>query len=222
MPPNNDVLTVPTPFGDARVALDHPSETNGTALLFHGAGGDMNAAVLLAVRDALLGAGWTVARLDQPYRVAGRRAPAPAHQLDAVALLVADAVRGEGPLLLAGKSSGARVACRTARAAGAGRVVALGFPLHPPGRPDKSRADELTGAGVPVLVLQGSRDTFGTPEEIRAAVGKRRGFTVREVAGGDHSFNARRADGRSTADCLAEVATVTVRWAARRPAQPAT
>jgi hypothetical protein len=213
MSANYGLLTVPTPRGDARVAVDDPSETNGTALLFHGAGGDMNAAVLLAVRDALLAGGWRVVRLDQPYRVAGRRAPAPAPQLDEVALLVAASFGG--PLLLAGKSSGARVACRTARAAGAAGVVALGFPLYPPGRPDKSRADELTGAGVPVLVLQGGRDTFGTPDEVRAAVGKRRGFTVREVVGGDHSFNARRADGRSTADCLAEVARATLHWATR-------
>jgi predicted alpha/beta-hydrolase family hydrolase len=184
----------------------------------------MTAPVLLAVRDVLVASGWTVARLDQPYRVAGRRAPAPAWQLDAVALLVAGAVRGEGPLLLAGKSSGARVACRTAKAAGAAGVVALGFPLHPPGRPDRSRADELLHAGAPVLVLQGERDAFGSPAEVRAAVGKRRGVTLREVAGGDHSFNARRADGRSTADCLAEVAAATDGWAARlgRRAYPAT
>lgn len=204
------------------MAVDDPSETNGTALLFHGAGGDMNAAVLLAVRDALVAGRWTVARLDQPYRVAGRRAPAPAPQLDEVALLVAASLRG--PLLLVGKSSGARVACRIARATDAVGVVALGFPLHPPGPPDKSRAAELTGAGVPVLVLQGGRDTFGTPAEIRETVGKRRGFTVREVVGGDHSFNARRADGRTTADCLAEVATATLHWAARvrRGSQPRT
>jgi predicted alpha/beta-hydrolase family hydrolase len=214
----NVPLTFETPRGPARLAVERTTAgtTNGTALLFHGAGGDMSAAVLLAVRDALLGIGWDVARLDQPYRVAGRRAPAPAPQLDEVALLAAEEVRGAGPLLLAGKSSGARVACRTATAARAAGVVALGFPLHPPGRPEKSRAEELRNAGVPTLVLQGSRDTFGTPAEVRTALARRRGITVREIAGGDHSFGARRADGRTTADCLAEVAAATVAFAQAR------
>lgn len=210
---NNDTFTLPTPRGPARVAVDRPScQTNGTALVFHGAGGDMNATVLLAVRDALLGTGWAVARLDQPYRVAGRRAPTPAPQLDEVASLVADEVR-EGPLLLVGKSSGARVACRIARAAGGEGVVALGFPLHPPGRPERSRTEELRGAGVPVLVLQGGRDTFGSPDDVRAVNAP--GVQVVEIAGGDHSFRARRADGRTTADCVAEVARRAAGWAAQ-------
>ena len=200
-------VTLATPRGDARLAVD-PSEgqTRGTALLFHGAGGDSNAAVLVAVRDALLATGWDVVRLDQPYRVAGRRAPDPAHLLDAVALQVAATLRG--PLLLGGKSSGARVACRIAKEAGAVGVVALGFPLHPPGRPERSRAPELLGAGVPVLVVQGSRDTFGTAEDLRAIHGD-----VHEVAGGDHSFVPRKADGRTARDCLDEVAGVVARWA---------
>ncbi|HEX8001140.1 MAG TPA: alpha/beta family hydrolase [Mycobacteriales bacterium] len=203
---------VATPRGPARLAVDRTKgQTNGTALLFHGAGGDMNAAVLLAVRDALLAQGWDVARLDQPYRVAGRRAPDPAHLLDAVALHVVRALKPKGPLLLGGKSSGARVACRVAREAGAVGAVALGFPLHPPGRPERSRAPELLGAGVPVLVVQGSRDTFGTAADLRAIHGD-----VHEIAGGDHSFNARKADGRTTPDCLAEVAAVVAEWAQAR------
>jgi predicted alpha/beta-hydrolase family hydrolase len=219
MKPN--ALTLPTPRGQARVAVERAIvRTNGTALLFHGAGGGMDAPVLLAVRDALLAGGWDVARLDQPYRVAGRRAPDPAHHLDEVALLVVEAVRGDGPLLLGGKSSGARVACRIARAAGAVGVVALGFPLHPPGRPERSRAAELAGAGVPVLVLQGTRDAFGSPDDVRAAVGRRRGLTIRAIAGGDHSYAARRADGRTTAACVAEAATLAAAWAARRLPPP--
>ncbi len=205
--------TLATQHGDARVLVDQPAKrVKGTALLFHGAGGDTTAPVLLAVRDALLADGWTVARLDQPYRVAGRRAPAPAPQLDAVALLAVQAVRGNGPLLLAGKSSGARVACRIAAAARAAGAVALGFPLHPPGRPERSRAAELLGAGVPVLVVQGTRDPFGSPADVRA-VG---GATVHEIVGGDHSFVARKADARTTADCLAEVAVVAAAWAQAR------
>ncbi|HVF06678.1 MAG TPA: alpha/beta family hydrolase [Frankiaceae bacterium] len=205
--------TLTTPLGDARVTTDVPDgQTNGVALLFHGAGGDSGAAALLAVRDALLDAGWRVARLDQPYVVAGRRVPAPAPRLDEVALLAVARVRQEGvPLLLAGKSSGARVGCRIATAAGAAGVVALGFPLHPPGRPEKSRAPELNAAGVPVLVLQGTRDTFGGPDDVRAVAGRH--VTVHEVAGGDHSFRARKADGRPTRDLLTEVAAEAARFA---------
>ncbi|HEU0129525.1 MAG TPA: alpha/beta family hydrolase [Mycobacteriales bacterium] len=203
--PNTDTFTLPTPRGMARLRVDRAEGvTNGVALMFHGAGGDTDSKVIVAVRDALLADGWAVARLDQPYVVAGRRAPAPAPHLDEVALLAAERVRGDGPLLLAGKSSGARVACRTATAAGAWGVVALGFPLHPPGRPEKSRAEELRNAGVPVLVLQGSRDAFGTPAEVRAAVGRKRGIVLREVAGGDHSYA--RAD-------LGAVAARAAEWA---------
>lgn len=204
---NTGTFTLETPRGDARVSLDSPTgQTNGVAILFHGGGGTMNAPVLVAVRDALLGIGWRVARLDQPYVVAGRRAPAPAAHLDEVALLTVREVRGEGePLLLAGKSSGARVTCRIATAAGALGCVALGFPLHPPGRPEKTRAPELNAAGVPVLVCQGVRDAFGTPEDVKAVA--RRGVKVSEVPG-DHSM-------RTKAVIEAAVA-LTVRWVQAR------
>lgn len=164
--------------------LDRVPRAAGTALLFHGAGGGMDAPVLVAVRDALLLIGWNVARLDQPYRVAGRRAPAPAPHLDEVALLAVRRLRPKGPLLLGGKSSGARVACRIATAAGAAGVVAFGFPLHPPGHPEKSRADELRGAGVPAFVIQGERDAFGTPDELRAI-----GCEPYVLGGADHALS---------------------------------
>jgi predicted alpha/beta-hydrolase family hydrolase len=135
-------------------------------VLGHGAGGDITAPDLVAVRDAVLAAGVAVARVTQPYRVAGRRAPAPAPQLDTAWLAVlAEVARRHRPgrLIVGGRSSGARVACRTAVAAGASGIVALAFPLHPPGRPERSRADELR-TGVPTLVVNGDRDAFGVPE----------------------------------------------------------
>ena len=188
---NQGSLTLGTPRGDARVFVDSPAgQTNGTAIVFHGAGGTSAAPVLVAVRDGLLAAGWRVVRLDQPYVVAGRRAPAPAPHLDEAAL-AAVAAYGARPLLLVGKSSGARVACRIAAAAGACGVVALGFPLHPPGRPEKTRAPELTAAGVPVLVLQGERDAFGTPADVRAAA-RKRGVRVRAIPG-DHAVRTSAA-----------------------------
>jgi predicted alpha/beta-hydrolase family hydrolase len=123
---------------------------------------------ILAVRTAVVAAGVTVVRVTQPYRVAGRRAPAPAAHLDAAWLAVIAGltdVRGRLPLIAGGRSSGARVACRTAAAAGAAGVLALAFPVHLPGRPEKTRLPELDGAGVPTLVISGERDPFGVPPE---------------------------------------------------------
>jgi predicted alpha/beta-hydrolase family hydrolase len=157
---------VATPFGPARYRLDLPGDYAGTLLMLgHGAGGDVDAPDLVAVHDAALARGVAVALVTQPYRVAGRRAPAPAIQLDAAWLAVVARLRRNlafTALVVGGRSSGARVACRTAREAGADRILALAFPLHPPGRPEKSRADELE-TGLPTLVLNGDRDAFGVP-----------------------------------------------------------
>jgi hypothetical protein len=126
----------------------------------------------------------------QPYRVAGRRAPAPAGQLDTAWLAVVAALRGRRelatvPLIAAGRSSGARVACRTATASGAVAVFALAFPLHPPGRPERSRGAELMDTGVPVVVVQGERDAFGTASDISAM--RIAGVEVRSVPATDHA-----------------------------------
>ncbi|GAA0718913.1 hypothetical protein GCM10010199_22940 [Dactylosporangium roseum] len=158
---------VETPHGPARYSLDVPGTYSGTLLVLgHGAGGGVDAVDLVAVRDAVLGAGAAVARVTQPYRVAGRRAPAPANQLDAAWLAVLADLRGRVPvrnLVVGGRSSGARVACRTAVAGGAARILALAFPLHPPGKPERSRAGELD-TGLPTLVINGGADPFGVPE----------------------------------------------------------
>jgi uncharacterized protein len=127
-------------------------------------------------------AGVAVARVRQPYSVAGRRTPAPAAQLDAAWQAVVEQLAATNPglpIVVGGRSSGARVACRTAAATGALGVLALAFPLHPPGKPEKSRAAELD-AGVPVLVLQGDRDPFGGPANFPRHV------SVCEVVGADH------------------------------------
>jgi hypothetical protein len=162
------VITVPTPRGDAQVVLDRPKRAVSLLVLGHGAGGTVDAPDLLAVREAALAASVAVARVTQPYRVAGRRAPAPAGHLDAAWTAVLSTLRATRglarlPLIVGGRSSGARVACRTAVAVGAHGVVALAFPLHPPGRPERSRAQELL-TGVPTLVVNGDRDPFGVPE----------------------------------------------------------
>lgn len=158
---------VPTEYGPATLDVDHPAAAPLSLLVLgHSAGGGVGAADLVAVRDAAVAAGVTVARTTQPYRVAGRRAPAPAGQLDAAFTTLVAAARAlvpaGTPLVVGGRSSGARVACRTAAGLGASAVVALVFPLHPPGRPDRSRAAELP-ATVPTLVVAGEKDPFGIP-----------------------------------------------------------
>jgi predicted alpha/beta-hydrolase family hydrolase len=136
-------------------------------VLGHGASGGVDAVDLVAVRDAALAADLAVARVTQPYRVAGKRMPPGAPVLDAAwaaaVLHVRGVVRARVPLVLGGRSSGARVACRTAAELGAVGVLALAFPLHPPGRPASSRAGELDPS-LPTLVINGDRDTFGVPE----------------------------------------------------------
>ncbi len=197
--------TVQTCVGAARVRLQRPRRARLLVVLGHGAGGGVDTPDLLAVTAALVAAGAAVARVEQPYRVAGRRAPAPARQLDAawrdvVAALREDAALSGVRLVSGGRSSGARVACRTAADVGAAAVLALAFPLHPPGR-DTSRLPELLATDVPVLVVQGARDPFGAPEEFTAAVSLPRSVTVRAVAG-DHAL--RRAP--------EQVAAATVAW----------
>jgi predicted alpha/beta-hydrolase family hydrolase len=161
-------LEVDTPHGPARVALHCAPEGRAGLLLGHGAGGGVSAPDLVAAAQSARRAGVHVALVEQPYRVAGRRAPAPAHQLDAAWLAVVEYLGGgvlEGlPLVFGGRSSGARVACRTADDGGAAAVLCLAFPVHPPGKPDKDRLPELAGVEVPVLVVQGERDPFGQPE----------------------------------------------------------
>jgi predicted alpha/beta-hydrolase family hydrolase len=165
------VLEVDTPGGAARVHLVGGTG-HGLVLLGHGAGGGVEAPNLVAVAEALHEQGWAVGRVEQPYRVRGRRMPDRAPVLDAAWTAVAAALRPDwpGPLVTGGRSSGARVACRTAATTGAAAVVCLAFPLRPPrrsqsSRPPTSRADELAAGGRPVLVVQGERDPFGTPAD---------------------------------------------------------
>ncbi|GAA2669324.1 alpha/beta hydrolase [Nonomuraea recticatena] len=161
-----------TPRGAALAEVDEAERPRLLLVLTHGSAGGVDAPDLLAVREAALAMGATVARVTQPFRRAGARAPgSPARQDEAwIAVLRELVARHPGlPIVQGGRSNGARVACRTAGAVGADAVVALAFPLHPPGRPDKSRADELRAAGVDVLVVNGDRDPFGVPDAADAA-----------------------------------------------------
>jgi predicted alpha/beta-hydrolase family hydrolase len=163
------VLEIDTPHGPARAHL-HPADGDdpvAALVLGHGAGGGVTAPDLVAATAVARAANVSVALVEQPYRVAGRRSPAPARQLDAAWLAVVEHLRGDAlrdlPLIAGGRSSGARVACRTAADAGAIAVLCLAFPVHAPGRPDKTRLPELDAVDVPTLVVQGERDPFGMP-----------------------------------------------------------
>ncbi len=181
------MLEIQTPHGPAHVHL-HPAERPRAALILgHGAGGGVTAPDLVAATGAALSVGVSVALVEQPYRVAGRRSPAPARQLDAAWTAVVDHLRATElrglPLVAGGRSSGARVACRAAEATGAIAVLCLAFPLLPP-RSSQSRLPELDAVKVPTLVVQGVNDAFGMPP---AAPGR----TVVQVAG-DHSLRKDR------------------------------
>ncbi|HSB40116.1 MAG TPA: alpha/beta family hydrolase [Gaiellaceae bacterium] len=158
------MLELETPVGLARARLETAAAPVAALVLGHGAGGGIEAPDLAGAASAAVAAGLTVVLVEQPYRVAGRRSPPPAAQLDAAWVSVVSQLPLEGlPLLAGGRSSGARVACRTAGKTGAVAVLCLAFPLHPPGKPEKSRLDELDAVTVPTLVVQGERDPFGLP-----------------------------------------------------------
>lgn len=170
-----DTVLIPTPVGEARAHVTLPADgppARAALVLGHGAGGGVGAPDLLAAQRAALGAGLAAALVEQPYRVAGRRSAPPAPRLDLawtaiVQWLTAHQLNGCS-LVVGGRSSGARVACRTAQATAAHGVLCLAFPLQPPARTGSdriapSRRPELEGVGLPVLVVQGRNDRFGMP-----------------------------------------------------------
>lgn len=153
----------------------------GLLVLGHGAGGGIGAPDLVAAADAALALGWRVALVEQPWRVKGRKIAEAPVRLDQAWVAVLATLSG-APLVVGGRSAGARVACRTSALVGADAVLCLAFPLHPPGRPERSRLPELTEVAVPVLIVQGDRDAFGMPP----------GAVV--VPGADHGFRVRKHD----------------------------
>ncbi|MGW6944845.1 alpha/beta hydrolase family protein [Streptomyces xanthophaeus] len=183
--------SVDTPAGEARITW-HPAPGAHLVLaVSHGAGGGIEARDLTALAAALPPLGITVALVEQPWRVAGKKVAAAPKVLDEGWRGLWPALVEPGlPVVAGGRSAGARVACRTAVELDAAGVLALAFPLHPPGRPESSRAGELTGAGRPTLVVQGGRDPFGRPEEFPEGA-----HTLVEIPFGDHGFALpKRAD----------------------------
>lgn len=202
--------TVETDAGPARVTWHRaPGRARLVLAVSHGAGGGIDARDLRALAAALPAHGVTVALVEQPWRVAGRKvAPAP-RTLDVGWRGVWPALAKPGlPVISGGRSAGARVACRTATELGARAVLALSFPLHPPGRPEKSRAGELLGAGVPTLVVQGGNDPFGRPREFPEGP-----YELVEVPHADHGLAVPKRAGLTQDEAVALVTDAVVGWA---------
>ncbi|WP_411101969.1 alpha/beta family hydrolase [Streptomyces sp. cmx-4-9] len=211
--------SVATPAGEARITWHAARRPQLVLALGHGAGGGIEARDLAALAAALPARGVTVALVEQPWRVAGKKVAAAPKVLDEGWRALWPALAESGlPVVAGGRSAGARVACRTAAELDAAGVLALAFPLHPPGRPEKSRAAELTGAGRPTLVVQGARDPFGRPEEFPAG-----GHTLVEVPYADHGFAVPKRAAPPQEEVLARITEAAAAWLAglAAPASPA-
>lgn len=200
---------IETPRGTARLVSYDAPDPAATLLLSHGAGGGIDARDLVALAATLPEQGFSVVLLEQPWRVAGRKVATPPPTLDEALLAAVEALGDVGTLVLGGRSAGARSAARSATAAGAAGCLALSFPLHPPGKPERSRLPELTGAGVPTLVVQGENDTMGRPEEFPPDT------ELCVVPGGDHGLKVPARGAISQADAMAIVVETTLEWLVR-------
>lgn len=200
---------VPTPQGDARIVRRAARGAIAELVLTHGAGGGIDAPDLVRLAADLPGNGVSVTRVEMPWRVAGKKlAPRPA-LIDEAYRAVLDGLRPRAPFVLGGRSAGARSACRIGAEAGASGVLALSFPLHPPGRPEKSRVEELLGAGVPTLVVQGGNDPFGRPEEFPE------GTELAVVPQADHGMKVPQRAVLDQAGSLGLVVEATLEWLVR-------
>lgn len=205
-----DHRLIETPHGTARLVQRRSASPWATLVLTHGAGGGIDRPELLALARRLPAKGISVALVEQPWRVAGRRiAPAP-RILDEGFTAAMNGLRPQTPMVVGGRSAGARVACRTGRCLGASGVLALAFPLHPPGKPERSRVDELLGSRLPTLVIQGERDALGTPYEFPLHL------PMVVVPAADHEFRVPARDAPSRREVLDMIVAAAHTWIARR------
>ncbi len=200
---------VPTPYGEGRLVLHTARRPMATLLLSHGAGNGIEARDLAALAAALPRQGVTVALFEQPWRVAGRAIATAPPTLDVGLTAAVEQLRPRAPFVVGGRSAGARSAARCALRLGAAGCLALAFPLHPPGRPDKTRVDELTGSGVPTLVVQGERDTMGTPGEFPD------GVDLVVVPSADHGLKVPARAPLTQPEALDLVVESTLEWLVR-------
>lgn len=202
-------LLVDTPHGEGRLVTDRTRRPIATLLLGHGAGAGIDTPDLEALAEALPRNDITVVRFEQPWKRSGRKVATAPPTLDAAFVAGADRLRTRSPLVVGGRSAGARSAARTARRLGAVGCLALAFPLHPPGRPEKSRLAELRGSRVATLVVQGERDAMGRPEAFPADL------DLVVVPGADHSFRVPRRGDLTQEEALEIVVESTLEWIVR-------
>lgn len=206
MPPER---LVPTPQGDARLVVRRAKRPVATLVLTHGAGGGIDAPDLVRLARTLPQQEISVTLVEMPWRLQGKRVAPRPELIDQSFLAVINAMRMRTPLIVGGRSAGARSACRIARSVGAKGVLALSFPLHPPGRPESSRLPELLGARMPTLVVQGENDPFGTPAEFPSHL------DLAVVPAADHSLRVPKSAPVSQDDALAVVLEATLEWIVR-------
>jgi predicted alpha/beta-hydrolase family hydrolase len=209
--------SIETPHGEARLLTHRARSPFVTLLLSHGAGGGTGARDLQALAGGLPRQGVNVLLLEQPWRVAGRKVATAPAKLDDALVAAARSLRVRTPLVVGGRSAGARSAARSAATLGAVGCLALSFPLHPPGRPDKSRIEELRGAGVPTLVVQGEQDTMGRPEEFPGDLDH---VDLTVVPGADHGLRVPSSAGLSQAEAMGIVVECVLEWLVREVAGP--
>jgi predicted alpha/beta-hydrolase family hydrolase len=206
------VRSVATPHGEGRLHTRRATRPIATLLLSHGAGGGIESRDLWALADALPAQGVSVVLFEQPWRVAGRKVATAPPTLDAALTCAADVMRVRTPLVVGGRSAGARSAARTARSLGATGCLALSFPLHQPGRTEPTRLPELRGAGLPTLLIQGERDPMGRPEEFPGDL-ERVDMVV--VPGADHGLKVPARGGVSQDEAMGIVVESTLEWLVR-------
>jgi len=202
---------VRTEHGEGRLVTHRARAPRATVLLSHGAGNGIDTPDLEALARVLPRQGITVSLFEQPWKVAGRPVASPPRTLDVGLVAAASAMRTRTPLVVGGRSAGARSACRTAGSLGAVGVLALSFPLHPPGKPEKTRVDELAGAGLPTLLVQGERDPMGRPEEFPEL--PRVDLAV--VPGADHGLKVGKRGPITPEDAIEIVVECTLEWLVR-------
>jgi predicted alpha/beta-hydrolase family hydrolase len=210
---------VPTPHGHGRLVVVEAHDPVATLLLSHGAGNGIEShdlAALMSPTTGLPARGITVAGFDQPWRVAGKKIATAPPTLDVGLRAAAASLAARGPLVVGGRSAGARSAARCAVSLDAVGCLAISFPLHPPGRPERSRLDELAGVGVPTLVVQGERDAMGRPEEFPELAGVR----LVVVPWGDHGLRVAKAAPLTLVDVHALLVDAVADWTRRLVGNP--
>jgi predicted alpha/beta-hydrolase family hydrolase len=203
---------IATPYGEGRLETRRARSPIATVLLSHGAGKGVETHDLQSLAAALPSQGISVMLFEQPWRVAGRPVAAPPAHLDAGLTAAADHLRTRTPLVVGGRSAGARSAARMAKRLGAAGSLALAFPLHPPGKPERSRVAELRDAGVSTLVIQGDRDPMGRPEEFPGELST---LDLVVVPGADHSLKVGKRGPLSQEEANAVLVESTLEWLVR-------